>query len=243
MLIKRILECAYWHVPKYVLPFDVYQRYRFISELIVLMGGKSVLDVGAGEGIIRRFLKEKEILTLDLNHGDVLGSGINLPFKGDSFDVVTAIDVLEHIPKNIRSLFVQELIRVARSYVIIAAPFKNSRIQQVEYELNNFYNKYSEDSPWLKEHIKYDLPDLESLKEKEEKVKVFNIMHLKRFQFIAELKTIVRKIPFSFIIECLINLFYNFLFYRLDTSNPTNHYRKVILIKKCYVNILRARHC
>lgn len=175
--------------------------------------------------------------------GDVLGSGINLPFKGDSFDVVTAIDVLEHIPKNLRSLFVQELTRVARSYVIIAAPFKNSRIQQVEYELNNFYNKYSEDSPWLKEHIKYDLPDLESLKEKEEKVKVFNIMHLKRFQFIAELKTIVRKIPFSFIIEYLINLFYNFLFYRLDTSNPTNHYRKVILIKKCYVNILRARHC
>ena len=100
MTIKNISEYVYQHLPKSMLPFDLYQRYRFTSEIVVSTSGKSVLEVGAGEGIIRPFLNGADyaVLTIDLNQGDVKGSGVNLPFRDNFFDAMATINALEHIP-------------------------------------------------------------------------------------------------------------------------------------------------
>ena len=54
------------------LSFDEYQRYKFVSGLISKLEGETVLDVGGGAGVMRRFLKDREVLILDLNQGDVM---------------------------------------------------------------------------------------------------------------------------------------------------------------------------
>jgi 2-polyprenyl-3-methyl-5-hydroxy-6-metoxy-1,4-benzoquinol methylase len=46
--------------------------------------------------------------------------GDRLPFDDDSFDVVTSIDVIEHVPDY--HAFVRELCRVARRAVVISTP-------------------------------------------------------------------------------------------------------------------------
>lgn len=52
----------------------------------------------------------------------------HLSYASDSFDVVTMLDVLEHIPEAMRAL--TEAVRVARRYVIISVPVHDSIIPE-----------------------------------------------------------------------------------------------------------------
>src|SRR3989344_5470634 len=44
----------------------------------------------------------------------VVGTALNLPFKNESFDLVTMWDVLEHLPKNSEDQAVREVARVLK---------------------------------------------------------------------------------------------------------------------------------
>lgn len=91
---------------------------------------RSVLDVGCGTGATVRYHREiggkdawgvdfaqpatKYWRELGVDKYCVIGSAEELPFKSDSFDVVTCMDVLEHIPEqNVQSVF-REMKRVGR---------------------------------------------------------------------------------------------------------------------------------
>ncbi|HKX46862.1 MAG TPA: class I SAM-dependent methyltransferase, partial [Planctomycetota bacterium] len=97
------------------LPFDQYQRYRLVSDVVErLRGGRArlrVLDVGGRTGLLRGFLPEDEVVLVDLEPSDVrpglvLGTGSRLPFRSGAFDVVCAFDTLEHVPPEQRAAFV-----------------------------------------------------------------------------------------------------------------------------------------
>ncbi|MEW6192560.1 MAG: class I SAM-dependent methyltransferase [Bacillota bacterium] len=83
-----------------------------------------VLDVGCRSGNLKRLLPGQKVryVGTDLNPpADVLANlEHGLPFKEASFDVVVALDVLEHTD-NIHKAF-GELCRVARRYLVISLP-------------------------------------------------------------------------------------------------------------------------
>jgi len=98
----------------------------------------SLLDVGCGEGTFLSLVQEK-FPTISLSGSDLSEVALSrikerklnvactladanglLPYKDDSFDVVSALDVLEHTlePEKILS----EMVRVSKQYVLISVP-------------------------------------------------------------------------------------------------------------------------
>ncbi len=99
-------------------------RYSFALSFVK---NKNVLDIACGTGYGLAFLKQEaesvtgvdvdaEAARQALGECDsdktrvLLGDGINLPFQGESFDVVTSFETLEHL--HTRSEFLAELKRV-----------------------------------------------------------------------------------------------------------------------------------
>ncbi len=80
------------------LPFDIYERHKTVAGFIP-PGPQLVLDVGGGAATLSRFIPARVIVS-DLASGDVCADARRLPFTDNSFEVVTSIDVLEHIPPD-----------------------------------------------------------------------------------------------------------------------------------------------
>ncbi len=91
---------------------------------------KSVLDIGAGDGLITSLMGAKGIeyeesgvkLARDRGVDVVQGDAYQLPYPDNSFDAVTMIDVLEHFEFPQKAL--QEAYRVARDALYINTPPK-----------------------------------------------------------------------------------------------------------------------
>jgi len=104
----------------------------FIGNWIKKIGLKSddkVLEIGCGPGTFTRALSKKhkgEIIGLDLdanfinfcnqkkidhNLEYVQGNALDLPFKDNSFDVITSHTIIEHVPNE---LFLEEHLRVLK---------------------------------------------------------------------------------------------------------------------------------
>ena len=110
-----------------------------LDELFERASAESVLDVGCGEGVLTeqwaRRLGERKVVGLDLpdpkleahwrarerpNLRFVAGRGEQLPFGDGEFDLVTAIETLEHVPDPERTL--AEMARVARRHLLVSVP-------------------------------------------------------------------------------------------------------------------------
>jgi len=132
---------------------DTYRRWYRIGQLIE---GKNlkILDVGGSP--------DNEQLKLFIPHDITVANpaynnidGTDLPFKDAEFDVTISIDTLEHVPKEKRIRFIQELVRAAKTKTILACPFDEPFVAEMEktiYEITNH--------PILAEHISFGLPDL-----------------------------------------------------------------------------------
>jgi DNA repair exonuclease SbcCD ATPase subunit len=149
------------------LPFDQYQRYRLVADLLgeVRAPGRTwnVLDVGGRTALLRAFLPEDRVTLVDLEASSerplVLGDGSALPFADASFDVVAAFDTLEHVPVARRAAFVSECKRVARSYVILAGPYQSPDVEEAEKILQQFLkDKLAVEHRYLEEHRHNGLP-------------------------------------------------------------------------------------
>ena len=101
----------------------------------------SVLDVGCGEGIgtvrMAGVLPEARVVGLDVADPGLLaewekrahekiefvaGSAYDLPFADDSFDLVSAIEVFEHLERPERALI--EMARVSRRGILLSVPWE-----------------------------------------------------------------------------------------------------------------------
>ncbi|MFD7523221.1 class I SAM-dependent methyltransferase [Paenibacillus chitinolyticus] len=153
------------------IPFHQFQRYKMVELIIdAFRNGRtfSILEVGANEHKnLELFLKD-DILYLDIKLSEELkrdpsfveGDATDLKFADSSFDIVVALDVIEHIPKNRRVLFLKEIDRVSKLGFIISAPFENSGIEQAEIRISNYYQAlYDSNLLWNEEHREQGLPN------------------------------------------------------------------------------------
>jgi chromosome segregation ATPase len=149
------------------LPFDQYQRYRLVADLLAQLRGEAkqltVLDVGGRTAVLREFMPEARITLVDMEAssepGLVLGDGSRLPFADDSFDVVAAFDTLEHVPPPRRKAFVAECARVAKRWAVICGPYEAPRVVEAEQLLQRFlHEKLGQEHRYLEEHRHHGLP-------------------------------------------------------------------------------------
>ena len=161
-----------------VMPFDQHQRYEVVGTLAGSMptvGTPIALDVGgffsaadAGPTLpIREVLPAGwRAVTLDRQvpahgacQGYTIGDAGRLPFEDGTFDLVSCLDVLEHVPPEWRPPVMADLLRVSRGYVVIAVPFADDDAAQRELALSAFLRRaLGTDHPYLEEHRAFGLP-------------------------------------------------------------------------------------
>ena len=114
---------------------DLWQRYSAVVEATKALGDgpSSVLEIGSGHKGVTQFLDPDRyhICMLDpfflpapedTRVISVVADGTVLPFRERAFDVVIAVDALEHVPRAQRAGFAAETQRVAANAVIIHVP-------------------------------------------------------------------------------------------------------------------------
>lgn len=158
-----------------IVAFDQYQRYKHVQEIVDLIRDEKtykILEVGANEHKnLEKFLPNDSITYLDIEVPESLqndpqyieADATKMPqVPSESFDFVVALDVFEHIPKEIRDNFLKELHRVAKQSVIISAPYNSLEVINAEIRANEYYKQlYGNGFRWLEEHRENDLPDID----------------------------------------------------------------------------------
>ena len=158
--------------------FDQYQRYK--NAQLVINGWRKngekfrILEVGANEHRnLEHFLPEDEILYLDIQLSEeklhdpqyILGDATAMDFEDNSFDIVVALDVFEHIFPDRREAFLSELNRVSKIGFVLGAPFQDKldEVHRCEERISEAYRVlYGIEHLWLKEHIENGLPNLDA---------------------------------------------------------------------------------
>jgi 2-polyprenyl-3-methyl-5-hydroxy-6-metoxy-1,4-benzoquinol methylase len=112
---------------------------RTLDELFDLAQPSSLLDVGCGEGLLvhrwAQRLGERRVVGIDLEEESIQAgwaerqapnleyrvmAADSLPFAADEFDLVSAIEVLEHLPDPERTL--SEMARCAKRHLLVSVP-------------------------------------------------------------------------------------------------------------------------
>ena len=229
------------------LPFDQYQRYKLVSDIIDKFRTKErkfkILDVGAGfEENLKKFLPFDDIYCLDkeyppeYSHKEYFIKGDILMMEFiEKYDFVVAIDVYEHISQIDRKKFIDILIPLSDIATIIAAPFDQDEVRKCEFFANEVYrNSHGSDHIWLKEHISNGLPSLSHT------IKIFENNNLncvripngylpRWFEMISTYLMTENNTQFSQIMSELYE-FYNIHYYPYDNKDPA--YRQILIISK-----------
>lgn len=157
--------------------FDQYQRYKNAQILINSIRKDNetfrILEVGANSHKnLEKFLPDDDVTYLDISIPEELqndpsyiqGDATAMEFESNSYDIVLALDVFEHIPENRRTCFIDELYRVCKKIAIISAPFDSTEVVLSEERANSYYKSMiGIDHLWLYEHINYGLPSEKNL--------------------------------------------------------------------------------
>jgi hypothetical protein len=148
------------------LPFDQFQRYTGAAQLIAALGASTgrTLEMGASPGYSEVFFADADLFFTDrfgVHEGRfAVADGAALPYPDETFDVVVALDTLEHIFPQHRAAFLSEIKRVSRDLVVLSAPHATQDVELAEAALQAFVTaRFGEVFETLQEHTDNGLPD------------------------------------------------------------------------------------
>jgi len=107
---------------------EQFSSYWYQINEIITKNPDEMLEIGIAFGsFISDYLKKRKykITTMDVDkklNPDKIGSVLNIPFRNNSFDLITCFEVLEHLPFNKFTAALSELKRVSRQFVIFSIP-------------------------------------------------------------------------------------------------------------------------
>lgn len=125
---KHYLFNKYSHADRWVSYFNQ------LNEVLKLKPN-SVLEVGVGDKVFGSFINNNtniDYKSVDIAEDlrpDVIGSVTALPFDADSFDMVCAFEVLEHLPYEYFDKALMEISRVTKKYAVISLPHFGPPVQ------------------------------------------------------------------------------------------------------------------
>jgi hypothetical protein len=132
------------------LSWDRFVRLKAAAQAVQATHAKRLLDAGGFDGALAFFLSGYEIDVID--SATTGGSVLEMPALDSAYDAVVAVDVLEHIEPQQRSKALKEFARVAKQYIILNYPCRESReAQQLALKLTN--------NVLIREHVDWELPD------------------------------------------------------------------------------------
>lgn len=110
------------------------ERYK-ITAAHIPPDARSVLDVGCGNGVFIHLLESMEGRFDELHATDRSAAALRLvrtpktaasidvlPFSDLSYDMVTSLEVIEHLPVNLYEAGLTSICRIARKYVLLSVP-------------------------------------------------------------------------------------------------------------------------
>ncbi len=120
------IESAHYDFARYVSAKRWASYWHQVRETLALRP-ETVLEIGVGTGIYRSVLRglKVSVSSLDINPAlqpDHVGSVTSMPFADNSFSVVVAFQVLEHLSYDEFVPSVSEMRRVAASHVVLSLP-------------------------------------------------------------------------------------------------------------------------
>lgn len=212
---------------KYFLAFDIFERHKFIGTFIP--DGAEILDVGGSLSQLHYFSKPKKIMTIDIKPpADIVYDGDKIPAKENSFDIITSIDVFEHVPRPARDNFIAELNRVAKNKIILSAPLGTKTHIKYETEALAYAKKHGIDMPYIEEHIANGLPTPEEIADyaKQYNGKVYYSGNLPLNEKLFKLHTFEVRNPYLniivFMLKLIVNAVANITLYNYMVKRPLN---------------------
>lgn len=96
-------------------------------DLILNYSGRKVLEIGPGNGVLQKVLGcyGCDVSTMDIdsrNTPTVVGSITDFDLEKNSFDIICAFQVLEHIPYEGFLSAIENMVHGSRSYAIFSIP-------------------------------------------------------------------------------------------------------------------------
>ncbi len=122
------MDISHYNFNNY-LKMERWSSYWHQINAILSLKPKSVLEIGKGDGVTGHYLKNianLDYVSFDIDSKlkpDIIGNIENMKMADDSFDLVCAFEVLEHLPFEKFAAALKEMSRVSKKYVVISLPY------------------------------------------------------------------------------------------------------------------------
>lgn len=105
--------------------------YFYQTDLATDLEPKNILEIGKGNGFFSDYMKKLgfAVTTCDFDKNlnpDVIADVRQMPLVDNSYEVVTAFEILEHLPFEDFPKALAELKRVSSKHAIISLPYKST---------------------------------------------------------------------------------------------------------------------
>ncbi|MDD5749184.1 MAG: methyltransferase domain-containing protein [Patescibacteria group bacterium] len=124
---NKQVDKEHYNFSSYV-TLDRWSSYWYQIKEILALQPAEVLEIGVGDKVLASYLKNNTTINYknvdiaeDLSP-DILGDVRKLPLADNSFDLVCAFEVLEHLPFEDFDQAIAELKRVSKKYILLSLP-------------------------------------------------------------------------------------------------------------------------